>query len=495
MVSVELGLLLVAIVLATIGFKLQKSRYRRLPPGPYQWPFVGNVKLLRGLSQKLGGQHEALLELSRRYGSPVLRLKLGGRSDTIVVSGIECIHAVLSSEDYDGRPWNYFVQLRNMGKKKGITMNDGPDWREIRGWFVRSMRSVGFAKREMSDFIKHELTEVLQNIGDGGVRRIKPVIVPAIINVLWTFATGNRFDEERLKHFTNLMDRRAQAFDMSGGVLAAYPWLRYIAPEWSGYNLLVTVNSEFKAILMETIDSHKKNHVLGSEADLIDMFLNEMYGGKGPEAGFDDDQLVIILLDVLLAGLNITALTLEFLFLNMLINRDAQRKLHEEIDRVIGRDKLPDLNDRPKMAYAEAVILESQRLVPVVPVIGPRRVLRDTVLLGYDVPRETVVLINLHSINHDPGLYPEPRAFRPERFLDNGLRRKDDNLLFFGKGKRQCPGVSLAKSAVFLIFVGIMQRYELVPVPGQEPPSLQVKPGMTMSAKPFDVLLVPRTLD
>jgi hypothetical protein len=76
------------------------------------------VKQLRELSQKLGGQREALLELSKRYNSPIIALRLGS-SNTIVVSGSECINAVLSAEEYDGRPWNYFIKLRNMGKKKG----------------------------------------------------------------------------------------------------------------------------------------------------------------------------------------------------------------------------------------------------------------------------------------------------------------------------------------------------------------------------------------
>lgn len=77
------------------------------------------MKELRELSGKLGGQHEALVELSRRYDSPVISLKLG-RSNTIVVNGSEGIHTVLGSEEFDGRPWNFFIKLRNMGKKKGI---------------------------------------------------------------------------------------------------------------------------------------------------------------------------------------------------------------------------------------------------------------------------------------------------------------------------------------------------------------------------------------
>lgn len=76
-------------------------------------------------------------------------------------------------------------------------MNDGPIWREIRSWFVRSMKSVGFARREMSDYVEQELVQALQSIQDGGVRQMKPIIVPAIINVLWKFASGKKFNEDK----------------------------------------------------------------------------------------------------------------------------------------------------------------------------------------------------------------------------------------------------------------------------------------------------------
>ncbi|KAJ8667478.1 hypothetical protein QAD02_009141 [Eretmocerus hayati] len=494
MIAVETVILITVVAVLLVVFLAvgrKSDSVSKLPPGPFPWPFVGNVKQLRKLSQKLGGQHVALLELSRQYASPVFKLRLG-RNDTFVVSGKQGIHTVLNSEEYEGRPWNYFIRLRNMGKKKGITMNDGPEWRCIRSWFVRSMRSVGFARREMSEYITEELECILENIQDGGVRQMKQIIVPAIINVLWIFAAGKKFDQNKLQYFIDLMGRRAQAFDMTGGILSAFPWIRHIAPNYSGYNLLVTLNNEFKSILTEIIDEHKKNFIAGTERDVIDMFLTEMYSGKGPETVFDDDQLVMILVDILLAGLNITATTLDFLFLTMLINQDSQRLLHDEIDRVIGQDRLPNMNDKANMPYLEAVILESQRLAPVVPVIGPRRVLRDTELLGYHIPRESFVIINLHSIHADSELYPEPKLFKPERFLvepHSSSRFRDDNLLFFGKGKRQCPGVALAKTALFLLFAGIMQRYEILPVPDQDPPSLRINPGLTLSPKPYNVLL------
>lgn len=86
--------------------------------GPFAWPFVGNTYYLKKLSKKLGGQHFAFLELSKQYNSDIISLRLGG-SDTIVVSNSKLIHKILNKREYDGRPWNEFIKLRNMGMKKG----------------------------------------------------------------------------------------------------------------------------------------------------------------------------------------------------------------------------------------------------------------------------------------------------------------------------------------------------------------------------------------
>lgn len=90
-----------------------------LSQGPFAWPLIGNLHLFHNLSRDCGGQHLALLELSRRYNSDVIALKLG-RNNVIAVSGQKANQTVLKNEDYDGRPWNEFIKLRNMGLRKGM---------------------------------------------------------------------------------------------------------------------------------------------------------------------------------------------------------------------------------------------------------------------------------------------------------------------------------------------------------------------------------------
>lgn len=88
------------------------------------------------------------------------------------------------------------------------------------------------------------------------------------------------------------------------------------------------------------------------------------------------------------------------------------------------------------MPFTEAVLCESQRIWLVTPVIGPRRVLDDTTLGGYTIPKNTTVLLNIFYNNMNPELFPDPTLFKPERHLDKqGAYKMDQNVILFGKGK------------------------------------------------------------
>lgn len=99
------------------------------------------------------------------------------------------------------------------------------------------------------------LLETLGKEGDGGRRAVSVggYVTPCVLNVLWTLVTGNRFlswDDPRLQRLMNLMSQRARAFDMSGGALNQFPWIRIIAPELSGYRIITRINDELKQIIM-----------------------------------------------------------------------------------------------------------------------------------------------------------------------------------------------------------------------------------------------------
>ncbi|XP_015182878.1 PREDICTED: probable cytochrome P450 305a1 [Polistes dominula] len=479
-------------ILLVIFEYMQRRKQKKYPPGPFSWPLIGSQSLLRRLTHKHGSQHVAFWKLAQKYKSDVIMLGLGTRK-IIVVSGVNSVHKLLRNHNFDGRPWNEFIKLRNMGIRKGITMNDGDEWKELRTWVVKILKTLGFGKQEMSRLIQDEIVIIIESLKNGGIHRLKPIITPTVLNVLWTFATGKRISEfKQLKYFIELMERRTRTFDSSGGTLSNFPWIRYIAPEMSGYNLLLKVNDELKQILIDTINDHKEKYVPGEENDLIDMFLREMYYEKQFNSIFTEDQLLLVLLDLFIAGINTTATTLDFLLLHMVVYQDVQKKVKEEISSKIGLIEFPKVEDKSKLNYVEAVITEAQRICGIIPISGPRRVYEETVFEGYTIPKNATILINQYSVHMDPDAFPNPHEFKPERFLKDGTFQMDSKLTLFGKGNRRCPGEKLAKSVIFLLFVGIMQKYTLLPVPNKGPYVIEIIPGLTLSPKPYEVLVVPQ---
>jgi hypothetical protein len=123
---------------------------------------------------------------------------------------------------------------------------------------VRHLKQLGYGKQAMDSMIMKEvvgLVETLAIEGGGGLREVSVgrYVTPCVLNVLWMLVTGSRFsswNDPRLQHVMQLMSQRARAFDMSGGMLNLFPWIRFCAPERSGYRIITRINAELKGIIM-----------------------------------------------------------------------------------------------------------------------------------------------------------------------------------------------------------------------------------------------------
>ncbi|TCD68842.1 hypothetical protein EIP91_009556 [Steccherinum ochraceum] len=150
-------------------------------------------------------------------------------------------------------------------------------------------------------------------------------------------------------------------------------------------------------------------------------------------------------------GADTTVSSIHGFFLAMTLFPDAQRKAQEEIDAVIGPDRLPTLEDRPNLPYVDALVKEVFRYHPVVPMGLPHRVTQDDEYAGYLIPKDTIILANVWKFLHDPEVYDEPMTFNPSRFLaSEGKEPECDPRDFcFGFGRRVCPGLLLADVSVW----------------------------------------------
>ncbi|RYP52908.1 hypothetical protein DL768_002004 [Monosporascus sp. mg162] len=112
-----------------------------------------------------------------------------------------------------------------------------------------------------------------------------------------------------------------------------------------------------------------------------------------------------------------TVNTVQVFFLAMMMYPEAQRKAQEEIDRVVGSQRLPCFEDRGHLPYVEAVVSEALRWHPIAPMGLPHVTTRDDVFEGYLIPRGAMIIPNIWHFTHDPAVYKDPMSFNPDRFL------------------------------------------------------------------------------
>lgn len=136
---------------------------------------------------------------------------------------------------------------------------------------------------------------------------------------------------------------------------------------------------------------------------------------------FTDEQLLSICLDFFQAGTETTSNTLSFGLMYMIHNRRVCDNVQAELDAVIGRKRHPILQDRSHLPYVEAVLSEIMRISNVAPLGIAHRTIENTQFREYLIPKDTVMLVSLYSLNMDKGYWKDPENFRPERFInDNG---------------------------------------------------------------------------
>lgn len=231
--------------------------------------------------------------------------------------------------------------------------------------------------------------------------------------------------------------------------------------------------------------------------DLVDAYIvqQKKHETDGKENYFSDQQLVQIMSDIFSAGLETVTSTIEWSILFLILNVECQDKIQDEIDRVIGRDRAPQLEDLAQMPYTEATIYEVLRRSNVVTLGNAHATLADASIGGYLIPKGTQVLPNLYGMNMNPNLWAHPERFNPERFITNERAQKPDYFIPFSVGRRMCLGDVLAKMEVFLFLVGLLQRYDLSVhhEDRNSPPQVKGTIGVSNAPAPFRVALSRRS--
>ncbi|KAL9462904.1 hypothetical protein AB3S75_000837 [Citrus x aurantiifolia] len=199
-------------------------------------------------------------------------------------------------------------------------------------------------------------------------------------------------------------------------------------------------------------------------------------------------------MDLLTAGTDTSAISVEWAMSELLKNPEAIQKATEELDRVIGRDRWVEEKDIVNLPYIEAIVKETMRLHPVAPLLLPRVSRDDCRVAGYDILRNTRVVVNVWAIGRDPTMWEKPNEFRPHRSIGKNIDVKghDFQLLPFGSGRRMCPGYGLGLKVVQSTLANLLHGFEWK-LPGDmksEDLDMDDRFGLTMPRK-IPLLIVP----
>lgn len=211
---------------------------------------------------------------------------------------------------------------------------------------------------------------------------------------------------------------------------------------------------------------------------------------------------VLTSFSLLSAGADTTVSTTLTFILAMTLHPEIQKKAQAELDSVVGKDRLPDYNDRERLPYIEAMLWEVLRWMTVSPIGGvPHANVNDDEYEGYFIPAGTSIYANIWSILHDPIAYPDPDAFNPDRFVDEQANKAaginpDPRQFNFGFGRRICSGRYFAMDATWSVMVMLLASFDIKPkvVDGKEVlPVADWTGGAASFPKPYETRFVWRS--
>ncbi|KAF8406374.1 hypothetical protein HHK36_008461 [Tetracentron sinense] len=489
-----------------------ESKRSRAPEPAGAWPIIGHLHLLGGRELP----HVTLGNMADKYG-PIFTIRLGVHR-ALVVSSPEIAKECFTTKDlyFSSRP--KVVAIKHMGYNYAMFgfAPYGPYWRE-----VRKIATLELLSNHRLETLKHvRASEVTTSIKDlyelwAANKNNHPILVEMkqwfgdlTLNVAVRMIVGKRYFGNNVAASEEKEARRFQEaikdfIHLTGlfVVSDALPYLGWL--DLGGYERAMRrAAKELDSLLQDWLEEHKqkKKKLSGKphgDQDFMDVMLSI---SELEDANFSNYNVDTIIkstsLGLIVGGTDTTMVTLTWALSLLLNNREVLKKVMDELDAHVGRERHVDESDIKNLVYLQAIVKETLRLYPAGPLAAPRVATEDCTVAGYHVSGGTRLVLNLWKMQRDPSVWSDPSEFRPERFLsshkDIDVRGHHFELIPFGSGRRVCPGISFALQVVHLALARLLHCFEFE-TPLGAPLDMTEGPGMTIpKVTPLEVLLTPR---
>jgi cytochrome P450 len=236
-------------------------------------------------------------------------------------------------------------------------------------------------------------------------------------------------------------------------------------------------------------DDHRPSYV----SKMIEQLKHDGDGKLSPE---DEQTIIWTAASLYGAAADTTVITLSAFALAMLQFPQVQRKAQQEIDAVIGLNRLPTFSDREKLPYINAIVKEATRWWPVIPMGFPHKATESFHHEGLHVPKGAYLLPAVWWFLHDPAVYSDPERFDPERFLPP-RSEPDPESEAFGYGRRKCPGRFFADAGIYLNIAQTLAAFHIGKAVDKHGKEIEVNvkpgPGILTHLATFDIRVKPRS--
>lgn len=476
------------------GFIALVRRHKPLqapfPPGPKPWPFIGNIFDTMALEPWL-----LYMNWEDVYQSKILSLTLPGKR-IVILNSVEDTVELLEKRAgmYSDRARVPLIELAGWTFNVGL-MQKSERWRDERRFFQQT-----FKRESVTRFLPIQTTKIyamlrqLLTDPESFSDHYKTLSAAIILEIAYGYDAQPKNDhivETVERAITHLIDNGTNP---SVAALNVFPILRYL-PRWvpgTSFHKVVDDCREFTKDMLNIPFEYvrKSMHDGNTKPSLVRSFLESNVLGEESMKGIGGTAFS--------AGTDAVVSVLECFFFAMSLFPEKQRKAQEEIDRVIGPDRLPTFGDQDSLPYIDAIFRETLRWLPPSPLTIPHVAEEDDIYKGYFIPKGSIVYPNVWAMSHDRTKFKDPEAFIPERFLDeNGELRENSRALAFGFGRRLCPGRYLAINTAWLSIAAVLASFN-IGLPYDEAGNLIKLQQVYIKAdvlhlKPYKCIITPRS--
>ncbi|CAA2968767.1 cytochrome P450 76A2-like [Olea europaea subsp. europaea] len=445
-------------------FYKRRQNYSRLPPGPPGWPLFGHIFQLGT------APHRTIAGLKQKYG-PVVWLKIGS-VNMMVIQSADVANEFYKNHDLSFINRNITDVLRSKNYHKGslALAPYGVYWRVMRRlctveMFVnKRINETESLRRKCTDnmllWIEKEANSVEGR--RNGIQVARYVFL-ASFNMIGNLMLSKDLVDPESKEASEFFDAMKGIMEWGGrpNISDLFSWLRWLDLQ----GLRRKMDRDLgKAIDIATkfVKKRIEERQAGgpTRKDFLDVLL-DFEGSKNEPAKLSELEINIFILEMFLAGSETSSTSIEWALAELLRNPKAMVRVKNEISCVVESNRKFEESDIGKLPYLQAVIKETLRLHPPLPFLVPRKAIQDTNYMGYSIPKETQVFVNVWAIGRDEENWEEPWDFKPERFLGSNTDFKGQHFEFipFGAGRRICPGLPLGHLMMHFLLGSLLHEF------------------------------------